>query len=95
MTSRDVKRELSHVTRELSRVTRNVTSRTVKVVVLWRVSRTFKHVQHPLSDDKSSENVDEGDKSCCCCQSLNSEKVAVSVCESPVAEIFKVARNTV
>ena len=34
----------------------------VQVVVLWGVSGPLEHVQHAAGDDKSAENVDEGDE---------------------------------
>ena len=34
----------------------------VQVVVLWGVSGPLEHVQHAASDNKSAENVNEGDE---------------------------------
>ena len=34
----------------------------VQVIVLWGVSGPLEHVQHAAGDDKSAENVDEGDE---------------------------------
>ena len=34
----------------------------VQVVVLWGVSGSLEHVQHTASDNKSAENVNEGDE---------------------------------
>jgi hypothetical protein len=39
---------------------------TVKIVVLRRISWSFEHVQHSLSNDKTSKYVDEGYEGSCC-----------------------------